>query len=521
MAPARAASGEGGPGSGGEGVCPGRNLPPGRLAVNHAARHWTLADPPAESWKGTAVNLVAGSYLGGYEILEQVGHARMATEYRAQRPGQPGLVAVKVVPAYFAEDHLFNDRYRDALTLTKLRHPNLLTVLDYGEGHGVAYLVTQYLGGLPLAERLARPWSLDDAIAVLAPVAAALDYVHAQQMVHRDVKPTNILIAPDGRPVLGDLGLADIVDRARRVADTGELIGTPAYMAPEQANKEQATSRTDQYALAVVAYEMLTGRVPFRGATPRDVVLAHRDQAPPRPRSLNPELPAATEEALLKGLAKRPQDRYPTVTALVDALRGAGQRMPLREGRATIVDDPAVMPVVLPVAPPEKPAAKRGALVAAAAAGVLLVAALAGGYGLSHRPPALAAAAPAATAVAQTTTATVAVTARATTATTQIAAAPASLQCRIAPIFATLIAALGDQAPVGACTEEVGLNPSNGDTVQHTTRGLLAMSKVNNVLSFTDGYQSWVLGTDGKVHHRLNTQRFPWEANPEGLPPAQ
>src|SRR6185437_3405379 len=213
--------------------------------------------------------------------------------------------------------------------------------------------------------------------------------------------------------------------------------------------------------------------------------------------------------------------RYPTVTAFVDALRGADQRMPLREGRATIDDDPAVMPVVLPVAPPEKPAAKRGALVAAAAAGVLLVAALAGGYGLSHRPPALAAAAPAATAVAQTTTATVAVTARATTATTQIAAAPASLQCRIAPIFATLIAALGDQAPVGACTEEVGLNPSNGDTVQHTTRGLLAMSKVNNVLSFTDGYQSWVLGTDGKVHHRLNTQRFPWEANPEGLPPAQ
>jgi hypothetical protein len=339
-------------------------------------------------------------------------------------------------------------------------------------------------------------------------------------MIHRDVKPTNILLAPDGRPVLGDLGLADIVDRAHRVSDTGELIGTPAYMAPEQASKEPASPRTDQYALAVVAYEMLTGRIPFRGATPREVVLAHRDQAATRPRSLNPQLGAATDEAMVKGLAKRPQDRYPTVSAFVDALRGASPSiMPI--GSATMMDGP-IIKAAPALAPAASPAVKRGAVAAAAAAGVLLAAALAGGYAVSHRQTSAVAAASTPIAAVQTPIATALVAVAATTAaTTPATSGHQAAPCQLAPAFATLLAAIGDQSQVGSCTEDVGINPSNGDTVQHTARGLLAKSKLDNSLSFTDGYQAWVLGADGKAHHRLNTQRFSWEANPEGLPLAQ
>jgi hypothetical protein len=190
-------------------------------------------------------------------------------------------------------------------------------------------------------------------------------------------------------------------------------------------------------------------------------------------------------------------------------------------GSATMMDGP-IIKAAPALAPAASPAVKRGAVAAAAAAGVLLAAALAGGYAVSHRQTSAVAAASTPIAAVQTPIATALVAVAATTAaTTPATSGHQAAPCQLAPAFATLLAAIGDQSQVGSCTEDVGINPSNGDTVQHTARGLLAKSKLDNSLSFTDGYQAWVLGADGKAHHRLNTQRFSWEANPEGLPLAQ
>ncbi len=273
--------------------------------------------------------------LGSYRLLEQVGQGGMATVYRAIQPGLDREVAVKVLPAILASQESRERFRREARTVAHLRHPNVVTVFDYGEDESVPYLVCEFVDGGTLASRLAAPLPLHEVVSLLRPVADALDYAHHHSVLHRDVKPSNILLTAEGVPVLADFGVAKMLGRVATPAEggtstflntltePGTLQGTPAYMAPEHATGQPVGEAADLYSLAVVAYEMLTGRVPFDGETPLTVLLAHANAALPSPQSLNPELPDAAEAALLRGLAKQPEQRFPTATAFIDALDAA------------------------------------------------------------------------------------------------------------------------------------------------------------------------------------------------------
>ena len=271
------------------------------------------------------MTLIPGQTIGPYRVVEQIGRGGMATVYKAHQPALDRFVALKVLPAHLAEDPGFRERFRaEAVTIAQLRHPNILHVFDYGAEEGLHYLVTEFVDAGTLADRIGTPLSPDYVTGVLRPIAAALDYAHGHGVVHRDVKPSNVLLEQDGTPVLSDFGLARMLMSALpRLTRTGAVVGTPEYMAPEQAVGEEAGAPADRYALAVIAYELLTGSVPFSAETPLATLLAHAHQPLPLPRAQNPRLTPGAESVLLKGLAKRPADRYPSATTFVDALSAA------------------------------------------------------------------------------------------------------------------------------------------------------------------------------------------------------
>ena len=272
-----------------------------------------------------------GQALGQYQIVEQIGKGGMATVFRSWQPSLARHVAIKVLPEFFTDDPSFQHRFRqEAVAIAQLRHPNVLTVFDSGESDGVAYIVTELVEGGTLAGRLGRVLSIDECVALLGPVASALDYAHARGMVHRDVKPANILLGPDGVPILSDFGLARMAgqaggDAATRLTMVGSTIGTPEYMAPEQIESSDVGPAADIYSLAVILYEMLTGSVPYTGDTPVSVLMARLQKPLPPPRERNPSLPAAVQDVLVKGLARNPAERYGSAGEMLRALEAAGR----------------------------------------------------------------------------------------------------------------------------------------------------------------------------------------------------
>jgi YVTN family beta-propeller protein len=265
------------------------------------------------------MTLTAGARLGPYEILEVVGRGGMATVYKAHHPALKRDVAIKLLAANLAEDENFLERFRsEAVTVASLRHPNILQVFDFGEADGMSYLVTEFVNGTTLAREIHVETGPELVMDVLGPIAAALDYAHAQGILHRDVKPANVLISRDGTPVLADFGLARIVGSATGLTRTGTLIGTPEYMAPEQAAGGDAVAATDRYALAVIAYQMLCGRLPYQADTPLATLQAHLQR--PLPLDGAAALPSTVRKVLMRGLAKRPPERYATAMEFVEAL---------------------------------------------------------------------------------------------------------------------------------------------------------------------------------------------------------
>ncbi|GAC1342410.1 MAG: hypothetical protein NVSMB29_14080 [Candidatus Dormibacteria bacterium] len=263
-----------------------------------------------------------GVQLGRYVITDFVGRGGMASVYKAYHSGLDRHVAIKVLPDFFAQDPVARERFQqEAVAVAKLRHPNILAVYDYGEESGVPYIVSEFIEGGTLTDRMAgRALTGEEVSRLLAPVAAALDYAHAQGILHRDVKPTNIMLGAEGMPILGDFGLAKMLSGGQRLTQVGATLGTPEYMAPEQSLGQEVTVAADIYSLAVIAYEMLVGDVPFSGPTPVVLMLAHIQTPPPPPRERNPELSQNVEEALLRGLAKVPAERYPSASQLVQAI---------------------------------------------------------------------------------------------------------------------------------------------------------------------------------------------------------
>jgi hypothetical protein len=267
--------------------------------------------------------LEPGTEVGPYRVIEQVGQGGMAMVYKAYQASLSRYVALKVLPPRLAGDPDFQTRFHEeAVRVAALRHPNILTVIDYGEADGITYIVSEFVDGGTLAAQMGTPLPVSYVLEVLGPISSALDYAHSRSVIHRDVKPSNILLALDGRPLLTDFGIARMVIPEQDQSDASSLVGTPTYMAPEQGSG-RPTAASDIYSTAVVAYEMLTGRPPFEAYTPMAVILAHQNEPLPLPRSINPEIAPAVEEALIKCLSRNPDARFRTTGAFIRALEHA------------------------------------------------------------------------------------------------------------------------------------------------------------------------------------------------------
>jgi len=271
-------------------------------------------------------NLI-GKSLGRYHILEQLGEGGMAVVYKAFDTHIEVEVAVKVIriedlPPKIVDRSLKRFE-REAKSLARLDHANIVRVTDYGKYEGQPFLVMPYLSGGTLKTRLrGKPIRAEEAADLLIPIADALAYAHGQGMIHRDVKPSNILISAKGSAMLTDFGVAKIIDEETTMDLTGTsaTVGTPEYMAPEQATAKTVDHRADIYALGVVLYEMVTGRKPFQADTPMAVLIMHARDPLPRPSTFVPKLSGRVEQVLLKALAKDPANRYQSMGEFASAL---------------------------------------------------------------------------------------------------------------------------------------------------------------------------------------------------------
>lgn len=269
------------------------------------------------------MKLEPGARIGPYQILGELGRGGMATVYRAYQPNLEREVALKVLPEFLVDQPGFKARFhREAVAVARLQHPNILSVFDHGEQDGVTYIVSEFVEGGTLAQRMGAPIQLDYCVRLLRPIADALDYAHSEGIIHRDIKPSNILLDRRGVPILSDFGLARLADAAdaERLTQTGTTVGTPTYMAPEQCAGGAVGAPADIYALGIIAFEMITGRVPFTAPTPLGVIAAHQITPPPSPRKFNPSLPEAVVQPILKVLEKDPAKRPETATDFVEEL---------------------------------------------------------------------------------------------------------------------------------------------------------------------------------------------------------
>lgn len=270
--------------------------------------------------------------LGRYQLIRMIGHGGMGEVWLGSDPRLQRQVAIKTLPPTNRDDQEFAARFeREAQALAALNHPHILPVHDYGHqslpnGRVITYIVMPYVSGGSLADRIKEHnnrhvlMPLQGIFAHLAQAAEAIDYAHEQGLIHRDIKPANMLLRNDNWLLLADFGIARILSGSGQLTQTGVGIGTPEYMAPEQAHGK-AVPASDNYSLAVLAYQFFTGRVPFKADTGYATTIQHMTLSPPPPRQINPAISMATERILLQGLEKDPARRPPSNKAFVAALQ--------------------------------------------------------------------------------------------------------------------------------------------------------------------------------------------------------
>jgi len=289
--------------------------------------------------------------LDRYEVGRLLGAGGMAEVFEGRDRLLARRVAIKVPLSQHAHDPDFAQRFRrEAQAAASLSHPGMVAVYDTGSENGTHFIVMEYVDGRTLKDviRAEAPLYPDRAAEITADVCAALGAAHARGLVHRDVKPANIMLMPDGRVKLMDLGIARAA-AGETVTQTAAMLGTAQYLSPEQAQGQDVDFRSDLYSLGCCLYEMLTGTVPFRGATPVAIVYRHVREDPSPPRLLNPDVPPSLEAVCLKAMAKRPEDRYQTAAEFrADLERArAGQRTaagPAAGGAATAAMATTVLP---------------------------------------------------------------------------------------------------------------------------------------------------------------------------------
>ena len=283
---------------------------------------------------------------GRYAVIERVGTGGMAEVYRARDDLLGREVAIKVLHDRYSRDRSFVERFRrEAQAAANLTHPNIVALYDYGADGDTYFIVMEFIEGRSLADIISEEGPLlpERAAEIASDVAKALERAHAGGLVHRDVKPSNIMITDSGQTKVTDFGIVRALggDNEQTMTQTGMVIGTAAYLSPEQAQGNPIDARSDVYALGIVLYEMLTGSVPFSGDTPLAIAYKHVRENPEPPSSVNPDVPAPLDAVAMKALAKNPDNRYGSAAEMHDDLQRfcAGQRVlatPLLHDETTV-----------------------------------------------------------------------------------------------------------------------------------------------------------------------------------------
>ncbi|HET8607930.1 MAG TPA: protein kinase [Gaiellaceae bacterium] len=324
-----------------------------------------------------------------YELEELVGTGGMSSVFRAHDRLLDRKVALKVLHPQFGDDDEYVERFRrEARSVARLSHPNVVTVIDRGEEDGRQFIVFEYVDGENLKHVIDRSGALpiETAVALAHQIARALAFAHEHGLVHRDVKPQNVLLNGDGRAKVTDFGIARSLDVKHGVTQTGTVLGTSDYIAPEQAQGQQVSAQTDVYSLGAVLYELLTGETPYSGENFVAVAMQHINDPPPSARALRPEVPPRLDAALKRAMAKDPRDRFPSMDAFCNELAAVLHELGHRDDEDTaatvVVPPPAAAPVAAAGAPVARPRARRQARggapwIALLLAGVLAAAAVA------------------------------------------------------------------------------------------------------------------------------------------------
>jgi hypothetical protein len=334
-----------------------------------------------------------GTEFAGYRIEALIGRGGMSVVYRAENPRLGNKVALKLLAEELAADESFRERFvRESRTAAAINHPNIVTIYDAGDWDGVLYIAMRHVDG-DLKELLRRdgPLPLDTALSVVSQVGSALDAAHARGLLHRDVKPANILLdpasEPDGLPhaYLADFGLTKHLESRSGITASGQFVGTIDYMSPEQIEGRDVDARTDIYSLGCVVFECLAGTTPFRRETDVAVLWAHMREDPPPVTELRPELSAAVDQVVAKAVAKDPDHRYSRCRELIDDL---GEALGAERGR-TRAAPTAVVPKAEAgrLAPAGREQRPRRWLRWASAAAALVVAAVVGGVAVALLRP--------------------------------------------------------------------------------------------------------------------------------------
>lgn len=278
--------------------------------------------------------------IGRYEVIKELGQGGMAIVYLARDPYVKRQVAIKVLPKQFTFDPQFRARFqREAEVIATLEHPSIVPVYDFGEHEDQPFIVMRYMSAGTLSDRLTKgSLPIAEITTLFQRIGSAMDYAHKAGVVHRDIKPGNILFDAQGEACLSDFGIAKMAQSSSAFTGTGTMVGTPAYMSPEQAKGEKnIDGRSDIYSLGVILFESLSGQLPFNADTPMGAAVAHINQPVPSLLELQPDLPPKFENVILKALDKDPSKRYQTASELAQAIKNAN--MPSTDG--TMIEQPA------------------------------------------------------------------------------------------------------------------------------------------------------------------------------------
>jgi predicted Ser/Thr protein kinase len=292
---------------------------------------------------------------GRYKVEKLLGTGGMSSVYLARDTELERTVAIKVLHDHHARDRQFVERFRrEARAMARLTHPNVVTVIDRGEDKGREFIVFEHIPGENLKELLERqgPLPVADAVRIGQEVSRGLAFAHEHGIVHRDVKPHNVLVAPDGAVKVTDFGIARSLDTDEALTETGTVLGTSDYLSPEQAYGKPLDERSDQYSLGILLFELLTGEVPYTGRTLGEVALRHLHEPVPSLRERRPDVPVELDAAVQRALAKQPEDRFDSTEGLTAALDALGPlpaspapppARPRRAGGARLKSDQLVL----------------------------------------------------------------------------------------------------------------------------------------------------------------------------------